>query len=73
MRAKREQARAEKMVREWNEKHGVGQGVIVQRDDGTATRTTTRSEAQVLGGHTAVIWLEGIAGCFALDRVTAIP
>ena len=36
-------------------------------------RTRTRSEAQVLSGHSAVIWLDGVRGCYLLDRVRAIP
>lgn len=31
--------------------------------------TKTRTDAQVLSGHSAVIWVEGIAGCYLLDRV----
>ena len=27
----------------------------------------TRSKAEVLSGHTAVVWLEGVHGCVALD------
>lgn len=29
----------------------------------------TRSQAEILSGHTAVIWLEGESGCVALDAV----
>jgi protein gp37 len=32
--------------------------------------TRTRSEASLLGGHTPVVWVEGMAGCVALDRVS---
>jgi hypothetical protein len=56
----------------FNSKHGVGQRVMVTKDDGTKTTTFTRSKAQVLSNHTAVIWLEGIVGCYALERVTPI-
>lgn len=48
----------------------VGDAVDVHEDDGRITRTTTRSEAQVLGDHTAVVWLADRAGCFLLGRVT---
>ncbi|WP_374650281.1 hypothetical protein [Rhizorhabdus sp.] len=34
--------------------------------------TRTRSKAEVLSGHSAVIWLDGISGCYLLDRVTPI-
>lgn len=59
-------------VTRWNEKYVIGTPVSVRRDDGTAILTTTRSEAQVLGGHTAVIWLNGIAGCYLLSRVSPV-
>ncbi|MDP1611680.1 MAG: hypothetical protein Q8M11_11530, partial [Sulfuritalea sp.] len=36
-------------------------------------RTKTRSDAQVLSGHSAVIWLENVSGCYLLDRVTPAP
>jgi len=55
--------------------HSVGTDVIVTKDDGTEIKTKTRSAAYMLGasgdypGHTAVIQLEGISGCYALDRV----
>lgn len=29
----------------------------------------TRSSAELLGGHTAVVWLEGVSGCIALTHV----
>lgn len=56
----------------WNQKHAVGQVVDVRMDSGEVRRTKTRSRAELLSGHTAVIWLEGISGCYCLDRVTAV-
>lgn len=53
----------------WNEKHPVGTSVIVTMDCGERREAKTRSAAEVLGGHTPVIWLEGITGCYALKRV----
>lgn len=32
--------------------------------------TTTRSDAHILSGHSAVIWMENVSGCYLLDRVT---
>ncbi len=66
---KRGKAREEARVRKWNEAHDVGIEVVVRKDDGKLCNTTTRSEAQMLGGHTAVIWVQGIPGAYALDRV----
>lgn len=34
--------------------------------------TTTRSEAQILSGHSAVVWMDNVSGCYLLDRVTPI-
>lgn len=56
----------------FNARYPVGQRVSVRRDSGEGVTTTTRSAAQVLSGHTAVIWLDGITGCYLLDRVTPL-
>jgi hypothetical protein len=72
MRRQNGTAAQERLVTAWNSKHPVGCKVEVTRDRGETMKTATRSEAQMLGGHTAVIWLEGIAGCYALERVKAI-
>lgn len=50
----------------------VGSTVVVRMDCGDGVQTVTRSEAEVLSGHTAVVWLEKISGCYLLDRVTPI-
>lgn len=52
----------------WNHTMEEGQWVEVTRDDGSVIVTRTRSSAHLLGGHTAVIWLEGISGAHALYR-----
>lgn len=52
----------------------IGADVFVQLDGvDTPFQTKTRSSAQILSGHSAVIWLENVSGCYLLDRVTAIP
>lgn len=56
----------------WNAKHQVGDAVDVRMDSGEVKRTTTRSPAEMLSGHTAVIWLNNISGCYMLDRVTSV-
>lgn len=61
-------------VEEWNTEHPVGTPVTVTKDNGTETRTKTRSAAWMLGaddsspGHTAVVLLEGISGAYLLSR-----
>lgn len=61
----------EALVRAWKDTP-IGTDVIVSMDDGSETRTKTRSEAQMMGGHSAVIWLEGISGCYHLKRVRKV-
>lgn len=50
----------------------VGAAVSVLLDGGAVRETITTSEAQVLSGHSAVIWLDGISGCYDLDSVTSL-
>lgn len=61
----------EKQVADWNARVRVG-AEVDYRDypDGKAVRYTTRTEAQVLSGHTAVVWLNGKAGCVCIDACT---
>jgi len=56
----------------FNTKHAVGADVFVQLDgQDEPFRTKTRSTAQILSGHSAVIWLENVSGCYLLDHVSA--
>lgn len=57
-----------RLVERWKDTP-VGTEVLVRKDDGTEVATRTRSGPELLGGHTAVIWLEGIGGCYSLGRV----
>jgi hypothetical protein len=59
------------LVEAWNFQYPVGTAVIVTKDLGEQVRTKTRSAAQQLPSGTPVIWLDGIAGCYRLDRVEA--
>lgn len=56
-------------VKIFNKKHPVGSLVVVILDRGEKVETKVRFPAQVLSGHTPVVWLEGISGCYHLDRV----
>lgn len=57
----------------FNAKCEVGGAVDVMLDGADAPmRTTTRSEAQVMSGHSAVIWMRGVSGSYLLDRVTPV-
>lgn len=62
-------AKLQKQCDEWNKAHPIGTSVILTRDSGAVQETKTRSEAQILGGHSAVIWLDGVSGCYSLDNV----
>jgi hypothetical protein len=50
----------------------VGSAVYVRKDNGDIQQTATRSEAWVMGGHTAVVLLEGVSGAYLLSRVTPV-
>lgn len=65
----RQSKKAAELVDRWNKLHLVGAEVTVTKDDGSKLDTVTRSEAWVLGGHTAVIMVVGISGGYALTRV----
>tara|TARA_R110000868_G_scaffold266863_3_gene526155 strand:- start:419 stop:775 length:357 start_codon:yes stop_codon:yes gene_type:complete len=58
----------------FNSQVAVGDSVLVKLDGvDEPFQTKTRSAAQVLSGHSAVIWLENVSGCYLLDRVTKTP
>ena len=53
----------------FNKRAPVGTNVIVVKDLGEQVETKVRYPAEVLSGHTPVVWLEGISGCYLLNRV----
>lgn len=59
-----------KIAATFNKNAPIGTPVSYRTDLGKVVETKTRSEASVLGGHTAVVWLDGIAGCVSVERVT---
>lgn len=63
-------AQEQKKCDDWNSQRQAGASVDVRLDDGSIKKTKTRSDAWLMGGHTAVIMLEGIAGGYMLERVT---
>lgn len=56
----------------FNAKVPVGAAVTCKMDGGELRETVTVSPAEVLSGHSAVIWLQGISGCYLLDRVAPL-
>lgn len=63
-------AKMQRQCKDWNAANPVGCDVVLTKDNGEKLHTRTISEAQILSGHTAVIWVEGVSGCYLLDRVT---
>lgn len=56
----------------FNIRHAVGQRVRYWKGacEGEPTGVArTSTKASVLGGHTAVVWLEGVSGCVALTHI----
>ena len=54
----------------FNAVNAVGADVFVKLDGvDEPFKTKTKSTAQIMGGHTAVIWLENVSGAYKLDRV----
>lgn len=70
--ARKSAAQLQAACDKFNAAHQVGTSVTVRMDSGEIRETVTTSEAQVMGSHTAVIWLAGISGCYDLERVTAL-
>jgi hypothetical protein len=52
-------------VDSFNRRFAVGDPVdyLEVIEEGKAQRLRTRTPAQILSGHTAVVWLEGKSGC----------
>ena len=61
-----------KRIVDFNSKVPIGTPVIVTKDNGEEIKTTTRSDAQLLGGHTPVVFLDRMSGCYALNRVRVV-
>jgi len=62
-------------VKDWNARYPVGTLVRYwcgERAGEPSGVGRTYQEATVLGGHTAVVWIEGCSGCVALTHVETI-
>lgn len=64
----------QKAVSDWNARVNVGAAVEYSEviGMGTPQKFTTATPAQVLSGHTAVVWLNGKSGCVALAHCTPV-
>lgn len=58
----------QKQCDEFNAKYKVGTKGYLHTDSGEKKPTHTTSEAQVLSGHSAVVWVNGVSSCYLLDR-----
>ncbi|MFB6398323.1 hypothetical protein [Polymorphospora lycopeni] len=61
-------------VQTFNDTHPIGTPVRYWKGarEGNGKTARTRTAAQLLGGHTAVVWLTGVAGCISLTHVQPI-
>lgn len=66
---RKSQTELSRQIGAWNAHRPTGTEIQVKLDDDTIRTTKTCSEAWVMGGHSAVILLEGISGAYSLDRV----
>lgn len=64
----------QKEVDAWNARVKVGDTVQYEEVKGVTEAQTfkTKTEAEVLSGHTAVVWLEGKRGCVAVSHCTPV-
>jgi hypothetical protein len=65
----------EAAVKKWNERFPVGTPVRYWTGArvGHGQKGKTRTLAEGLNGHTAVLWLEGVSGCVALSHIQPEP
>ena len=71
MRRRPSEALEQRKVENWNARYPVGKQVLVEMDSGEVRHTRTIARAEVFCG-TAVVWLEGITGCYALSHVQPV-
>lgn len=62
-------ATLQKEVDAFNANFEVGETVNVKNDDGTIVHDVIRHEATIMGGHTAMAWLQS-KGSYLLERVS---
>lgn len=64
----------QKLVTDWNVNVRVGASVVYWTGarEGDGTKGETRTNAQLLSGHTAVVWVTGHVGCIALSHVQVV-
>jgi hypothetical protein len=74
MTSKRAKVNPEIAVATWNNAVNVGDWVDYRSDPYAAPQWfKTRRRAEVLSGHTPVVWLEGKSGCVTLESLRLRP
>lgn len=69
---KRITASLEAAVKDFNERFPVGTAVVLRKDTETI-RTVVEHPAEILGGHSAVAWFQGVRGAYSIvDRVQPV-
>ena len=53
----------------FNAKHKVGDMVKLKLDTGETKDVKLQTPAQVMQGHSAIAWFEGVSGCYLINRV----
>jgi hypothetical protein len=73
-RAEQRTVKAQQGVDAFNAENRVGALVRfwTGEREGDGMVGVTRSDAEVLSGHTGVVWIKGVSGCVALSHVQAI-
>ena len=61
-----------KMVDDFNRIHPVGSVVKLRKDSGEVTTSVT-APAEILGGHSAVGWFDGVSGCYSIEGERVRP
>lgn len=72
-RHKRSARNLQAKVDNWNAANAVGTPIKYKDDHGKIIESKTTSEAWVLGGHSAVIKIEGRSGCYDFERILPTP
>lgn len=66
------QRKLQQLVDDFNRLFPVGTEVMLRKDT-ERVRTTVTHPAEILGGHSAVAWFDGVRGCYAIDgRVSPV-
>lgn len=73
VRSKRAQRNPHIAVAAWNNALNVGQWVEYRSyPEAAPVLHRTRTQAEVLSGHTPVVWLHGKSGCVTLESCTPV-